>query len=48
MAKGTRDNCPICLEYMFDSRKPMVLLRCGHPLHHHCLMEVCSACLARI
>jgi hypothetical protein len=30
-------DCPICLEYMFYSRDPVGFLKCGHPMHKHCL-----------
>ena len=28
--------CPVCLETLFDSRKPQMFLRCGHQIHVHC------------
>jgi RING finger/CHY zinc finger protein 1 len=31
-----QNNCPICLEDMFSSRRPVVILRCGHNVHAHC------------
>ena len=31
-----QNNCPICLEDMFSSRKPVVVLKCGHNIHSHC------------
>ena len=31
-----QNNCPICLEDMFSSRRPVVILRCGHNIHAHC------------
>lgn len=30
------NNCPICLEDMFTSRRPVVILKCGHNIHAHC------------
>lgn len=33
---GMQNNCPICLEDMFSSRRPVVILRCGHNVHAHC------------
>jgi len=29
--------CPICWEYMFDSRKQISFMPCGHPIHEECL-----------
>jgi RING finger/CHY zinc finger protein 1 len=31
-----QNNCPICLEDMFQSRRPVVILKCGHNIHAHC------------
>jgi RING finger/CHY zinc finger protein 1 len=31
-----QNNCPICLEDMFSSRRPVVILKCGHNIHAHC------------
>ena len=31
-----QNNCPICLEDMFSSRKAVVVLKCGHNIHSHC------------
>lgn len=33
---GMQNNCPICLEDMFTSRRPVVILKCGHNIHSHC------------
>lgn len=33
---GMKNNCPICAEYMLDSTKQAVLLRCGHTMHQEC------------
>ena len=30
-------DCPICYEYLFDSRSAPQVLRCGHTLHRDCL-----------
>lgn len=32
-----KSNCPICHIDMFTSRKPSVLLKCGHSIHSSCL-----------
>lgn len=29
-------NCPVCLEYLFDSREQLAILPCGHALHREC------------
>jgi len=29
--------CPICWEYMFDSRRQVSFMPCGHPIHEDCL-----------
>ena len=29
-------NCPICMQYLFTSTKPVVFMRCGHTMHSHC------------
>lgn len=31
-----QNNCPVCLEDMFSSRRPVVILKCGHNIHSHC------------
>ncbi len=31
-----QNSCPICLEDMFTSRRPVVILKCGHNIHAHC------------
>jgi len=35
-----KSNCPVCREYLFDSRQDVILLRCGHPMHSVCLQQV--------
>ena len=32
-------DCPVCLENLFHSIKPVNVLPCGHPIHSHCLLE---------
>lgn len=34
-----RNNCPICIEPMFTSIKPVTPLVCGHYMHLHCLQD---------
>ena len=33
-------NCPVCLEYLFDSVKPISVLKCGHTIHEGCLQQL--------
>lgn len=38
---STKNNCPICNDYMFDSvNKSIVILKCGHTLHKVCLEDM--------
>ncbi|KAJ5684801.1 uncharacterized protein N7477_001146 [Penicillium maclennaniae] len=37
--RSTQCDCPICGDYMFDSPETVVVMRCGHSLHHKCLSE---------
>lgn len=32
-----RSDCPICLEYLFDSVRRAAVLPCGHTVHADCL-----------
>ncbi|KAK3314953.1 hypothetical protein B0H66DRAFT_583707 [Apodospora peruviana] len=32
-------DCPICGEYMFNSPRPVVFMKCGHSIHRHCFNE---------
>ncbi|XP_020407717.1 E3 ubiquitin-protein ligase RZFP34 isoform X7 [Zea mays] len=45
-------NCPVCMEYLFDSMKAISVLHCGHTIHLECLYEMrahqqfsCPVCL---
>jgi RING finger/CHY zinc finger protein 1 len=38
--KAMHHNCPVCFEYLFDSRKSISVLPCGHTIHMHCLKEM--------
>jgi len=49
--KAMHHDCPICFEYLFDSRNDVSVLPCGHTLHKHCfkkmqdhLQYVCPLC----
>ncbi|KAJ5909145.1 hypothetical protein N7495_001827 [Penicillium taxi] len=37
--RSTQCDCPICGEYMFTSPETVVVMRCGHSIHHKCLSE---------
>jgi hypothetical protein len=34
--RATHSDCPVCMEYMFNSRDPSISLRCGHVVHIKC------------
>jgi zinc finger protein-like protein len=36
MPRSLDVDCPICKEYLFTSRKPVVYMRCGHTMHSEC------------
>ena len=36
VSDNTHTNCPICEEYMFDSKSPISILKCGHSIHRKC------------
>ncbi|XP_042496888.1 probable E3 ubiquitin-protein ligase RZFP34 isoform X2 [Macadamia integrifolia] len=33
-------NCPVCFEYLFDSRNDVIALPCGHTIHENCFKEM--------
>ncbi|KAG5096517.1 hypothetical protein JHK82_046371 [Glycine max] len=35
-----RHHCPICYEYLFDSLKDVIVMKCGHTMHHECYLEM--------
>ncbi|KAL8195755.1 hypothetical protein R6Q57_025508 [Mikania cordata] len=35
-----RHHCPICYEYLFDSMKDTVVMKCGHTMHRECYNEM--------
>lgn len=37
---NTKNNCPVCNEYLFDSQKPVSILKCGHAIHSACLEKL--------
>ncbi|KAJ3682548.1 hypothetical protein LUZ60_015121 [Juncus effusus] len=40
LEKAMHHNCPVCLEYLFDSLKDINVLPCGHTIHLDCLNEM--------
>lgn len=38
--KTMHQNCPVCIEYLFDSRKQIEVLKCGHTMHLECFEEM--------
>ncbi|BCR87004.1 RING finger and CHY zinc finger domain-containing protein [Aspergillus chevalieri] len=37
--RSTQCDCPICGDYMFTSPETVVVMRCGHSIHHRCLSD---------
>uniref|UniRef100_A0A803MSU0 Uncharacterized protein n=1 Tax=Chenopodium quinoa TaxID=63459 RepID=A0A803MSU0_CHEQI len=35
-----KNSCPICYEYLFDSTKGTLVMRCGHTIHMGCYEEM--------
>ncbi|CAL5206388.1 unnamed protein product [Lathyrus oleraceus] len=33
-------DCPVCFEYLFDSRNDVIVMPCGHTIHKSCLNEM--------
>ncbi|XP_030514955.1 probable E3 ubiquitin-protein ligase RZFP34 isoform X2 [Rhodamnia argentea] len=33
-------DCPVCFEYLFDSRNDVTVMPCGHTIHQNCLKEM--------
>ncbi|PRQ33375.1 putative aminoacyltransferase, E1 ubiquitin-activating enzyme [Rosa chinensis] len=38
--RAMHHNCPVCFEFLFDSRRDISILRCGHTIHCECLKEM--------
>ncbi|KAL2543550.1 CHY-type/CTCHY-type/RING-type Zinc finger protein [Forsythia ovata] len=38
--RAMHHNCPICLEYIFDSRDDVICLLCGHTMHKMCFEDM--------
>lgn len=41
--RSANSNCPICLEYLFNSTKVLMFMACGHPIHQLCYQSYVSA-----
>lgn len=37
--QAANSGCPICLDNLFSSTKPVVFMPCGHPIHSECFNE---------
>ncbi|KAH9760990.1 CHY-type/CTCHY-type/RING-type zinc finger protein [Citrus sinensis] len=33
-------DCPVCCEYLFETRQDVIVLPCGHTIHKNCLKEM--------
>ena len=33
-------NCPVCMDFLFDSREAATVLDCGHTLHNKCRAQL--------
>lgn len=38
--RSMHSNCPVCFDYLFDSVKPIQVMRCGHTIHHDCFDQL--------
>ncbi|GFS36979.1 CHY-type/CTCHY-type/RING-type zinc finger protein [Actinidia rufa] len=38
--RAMHHNCPVCVEFLFDTMKDITVLRCGHTIHLECLKEM--------
>ena len=43
VVKDINSNCPICLEDLFNSRKNINFLKCGHIFHTDCFANYCKS-----
>tara|TARA_X000000368_G_C22892898_1_gene650479 strand:- start:39 stop:920 length:882 start_codon:yes stop_codon:yes gene_type:complete len=54
ISDSINSDCPICLENIFYSRKPIMSIKCGHYIHKECFMEhikssyKCPLCLISV
>jgi RING finger/CHY zinc finger protein 1 len=38
--RSLHSNCPVCQLFLFDSIRPVTVMRCGHSIHEHCFQEM--------
>ena len=38
--RSMHSNCPVCFEFLFDSIRPISVMRCGHTIHEHCFQQL--------
>ncbi|KAL1552446.1 RING-type E3 ubiquitin transferase [Salvia divinorum] len=38
--RAMHQNCPVCFEYLFESRNDVVSMPCGHTIHRTCLEQM--------
>ncbi|KAL8537132.1 hypothetical protein ACS0TY_012347 [Phlomoides rotata] len=38
--RAMHQDCPVCFEYLFESRKEVIAMLCGHTMHRECLEEM--------
>jgi RING finger/CHY zinc finger protein 1 len=43
MNESLKRDCPVCMEDMFSSRIPIMMLKCGHGMHSHCYKSFLKA-----
>lgn len=41
--QSANSNCPICLEYLFNSTNVLMFMSCGHPIHQLCYESYVTA-----
>ncbi|WCJ21408.1 zinc finger (C3HC4-type RING finger) family protein [Euphorbia peplus] len=37
-----KNNCPVCYEYLFDSVKHAIVMKCGHTMHNDCFRQMAN------
>lgn len=42
--RAMHQDCPICFEYLFESRNDVIAMLCGHTIHRTCLEEMQEHC----
>jgi RING finger/CHY zinc finger protein 1 len=53
--RSMHQDCPVCLEFLFDSIRPITVMHCGHTIHEACLQGLfahsqltCPTCLRSV